>query len=186
MKKAALRIEYSAKRKSLQPAVKEEMTERMKVHLMDFLKNKNIQCAMSFVPMQQQSEIDTSILEDAIRQLFPKVKIVYPKVNGDEMIAVLPEDITTFTRSKIGVREHLHFIPISPEAIDIILVPLLAIDAQGYRVGYGKGFYDRFLLQSQAMTIGLSFFEPIPAISDIHTSDIPVQYCLYPDGIIEF
>ena len=76
---------------------------------------------------------------------------------------------------------------LNPTDIDIIFIPLLAVDTQGHRVGYGKGFYDRFLKQCapQARFVGLSFFEAENKIpSDSH--DIALDYCVTPKNTYTF
>ena len=69
---------------------------------------------------------------------------------------------------------------------DLVIVPLLAFDKKGYRVGYGKGFYDRFLQNSKTLKIGLSFFAPTEEIIDVHLNDVRLDKCITPAGIIEF
>ena len=72
--------------------------------------------------------------------------------------------------------------------IEVVFVPLLAYDQNGNRVGYGKGFYDKFLSKCNPETIkiGLSFFEPEETIEDISVTDIKLDFCITPNGIISF
>ncbi|WP_238784292.1 5-formyltetrahydrofolate cyclo-ligase [Blattabacterium cuenoti] len=65
-----------------------------------------------------------------------------------------------------------HIIP--PHLIEVIFIPLLIFDFKGYRIGYGKGFYDRFLMlcKKNVIKIGLSFFSPIKRIEPIHKNDL--------------
>ena len=69
----------------------------------------------------------------------------------------------------------------------MIFVPLLAYDRIGNRVGYGKGYYDRFLAKCEAKTIfiGLSFFTPEAVITPEET-DIPLNFCVTPNNIYTF
>jgi 5-formyltetrahydrofolate cyclo-ligase len=66
--------------------------------------------------------------------------------------------------------------------IDLVFIPLLACDLQGNRVGYGKGFYDRFLSKCRydVKKIGLSFFDPVDKIEDVNVFDIPLDECITP------
>ena len=69
------------------------------------------------------------------------------------------------------------------------MLPLLAFDKKGYRVGYGKGFYDRFLLnlKEDALKVGLSLFEvEDDLISDINSYDIPMDICVTPEILYTF
>ena len=70
----------------------------------------------------------------------------------------------------------------------MVFVPLLAFDKKGHRVGYGKGFYDKFLSECKpdAIKIGLSFFEPEELITDVFESDVKLDYCVTPNSIHAF
>jgi 5-formyltetrahydrofolate cyclo-ligase len=68
----------------------------------------------------------------------------------------------------------------------MVLVPLLAFDRQGFRVGYGKGFYDRFLQNLSTLKIGLSFFDADEDIDDVHAYDIQLDQCITPNKIVTF
>ena len=77
-------------------------------------------------------------------------------------------------------------IEITPEKLDVIFIPLLGFDKQGNRVGYGKGYYDRFLHQCkpEALKIGLSFFEAeTTLIQDTTEHDVPLDVCVTPTQV---
>ena len=71
---------------------------------------------------------------------------------------------------------------IDPQMIDLMIIPLLAFDQQGNRVGYGKGFYDRYLTKCKkdVIKIGISYFEPVMAISDCNEQDQKLTMCISP------
>ena len=70
----------------------------------------------------------------------------------------------------------------------MVIVPLLAYDKEGHRVGYGKGYYDKFLekCNPHTMTVGLSFFDPVKEITDIEPFDVPLNYCITPKKLWVF
>ena len=74
------------------------------------------------------------------------------------------------------------------ENLDLIFIPLLAYDLEGHRVGYGKGYYDRFLklTNKSSLKIGLSFFDPINKIQDIDDNDVKLDYCITPTQVHKF
>ena len=83
--------------------------------------------------------------------------------------------------------------PIDPiwkknDNIDIVITPLLAFDPKGYRVGYGKGFYDRFFasLHKDVKKIGISLFKPCKGIENITEYDIPLTHCVTPNKTYTF
>jgi 5-formyltetrahydrofolate cyclo-ligase len=69
--------------------------------------------------------------------------------------------------------------------IDLVIIPLLAFDASGNRVGYGKGFYDRFLqdCRPDTLKIGVCLDEPVQRIDDVEAHDIPLDLCISPIGM---
>jgi 5-formyltetrahydrofolate cyclo-ligase len=71
---------------------------------------------------------------------------------------------------------------VNPEILDAIIVPMLMSDKQGYRVGYGMGFYDNFLkrCRTDCKRIGVNYFAPVEKISDIDSHDEPLHFCVYP------
>ena len=77
---------------------------------------------------------------------------------------------------------------IDEKEIDLVLVPLLCFDKKGFRVGYGKGFYDRFLskCRSDVLKIGLSYFKPVEKIEDVRDFDVALDYCITPKGVWHF
>ena len=72
--------------------------------------------------------------------------------------------------------------------IDVVFVPLLAYDKLGNRVGYGKGFYDKFLSECKpgVVKIGLSFFEPEELIEDLFETDVKLDFCVTSERVICF
>ena len=69
--------------------------------------------------------------------------------------------------------------------IDLVLTPGVCFDRGGHRVGYGKGFYDRFLAacRPDCLKIGLSYFEPVDTIDDVHDGDVKLDFILSADEV---
>lgn len=72
--------------------------------------------------------------------------------------------------------------------IDIAFIPLLAFDTEGNRIGYGKGYYDRFLAKCRKdiITIGLSYFPPLDKVDDIEFFDKKIDFCITPESVYAF
>ena len=104
------------------------------------------------------------------------------------MEGVLIDEETIYTTNELGITEPKTGAVVLPEQIDMVLVPLLVFDLSGYRVGYGKGYYDRFLekCREDCLLVGLSYFEPIENISDTHEFDIPLTLGITPTSVYEF
>lgn len=140
-----------------------------------------------FLPIVQQKEPDTFLIIDWLQAQHPEIEIVVPKA---DFKSSLMSHYTYKERADL-LNNHYH-IPEPQHAApfvgvpDLVVVPLLAFDNNGYRVGYGKGFYDRFLAELDTERIGLSFFEAVEEINDVHLNDIRLDKCITPKGIIDF
>ena len=139
-----------------------------------------------FLSIQEQREINT---EHILNILFAKDKeIVIAKSDFEnhEMIHFLLTENTRIKKNKYNIPEPVDGIEVPHNKIDVVFIPLLAYDRKGNRVGYGKGFYDRFLEKTNTIKIGLSFFEPEEKFSDMLPSDIALNYCITPNTIHSF
>ena len=102
-----------------------------------------------------------------------------------EIVQIFPE--TKFQKNKWQIPE-----PEGPAleniTFDFVIVPLLYCDKKGNRIGYGKGFYDRFFseLHSETQKIGVNFFSPIEEIDDVFENDIPLDYLVTPMEVLSF
>ena len=97
-------------------------------------------------------------------------------------------DNTVIKKNNYNIPEPVDGIEILDDKVEVVFIPLLAFDALGNRVGYGKGFYDRFLAKCKPETIkiGLSFFEASAKITDVYESDVRLDYCVTPERVYEF
>lgn len=141
-----------------------------------------------FLTMKNKKEIDTSKLID---RLWNKNKRLSASVSNFKNNTLENYRYTTNTQIETnswGIPEPVNAELITEKEIDIVFIPLLAFDKQGYRVGYGKGFYDRFLANCKpdVIKVGISFFEAENIIEDVHEADIKLDYCVTPIKIYEF
>lgn len=140
-----------------------------------------------FLTIKKQKEINTDYLLQILHGKDKNIVASKSDFHTNEMIHYLLQDNTPLSLSAYGIPEPTNGIRLSPEVIDIVFVPLLAFDKKGHRIGYGKGFYDRFLAQCTPDTIfiGLSFFEAEESIAHEPT-DIPLHYCITPERTYTF
>lgn len=142
-----------------------------------------------FLPIEGKKEPDPEPLIRYLEFSNPGVRIIVPKVmNLETMVHVLVNDHTEYVQNEMGILEPVEGELIDPIDLDLVFVPLLAFDEKGNRVGYGKGYYDRFLAvcRPDVIKIGLSFFPPVGNIDDLNNWDIPLTYCITPERIYEF
>lgn len=143
-----------------------------------------------FLPITEKKEVDTYALVDWARITWPDLQWVLSKSDFSSglMLHYLWEPDTLLVSNKYGIPEPENGTLIPPAMLDLIFVPLLAFDRKGHRVGYGKGMYDRFLQECRpdAITIGLSLFDPVDSITDTDTLDVPLDMVITPGLIYQF
>lgn len=142
-----------------------------------------------FLPIASKKEPDTWQIIDRLQKDFNHIRISIPKMTGENTLA------NFFFESRRQIKNNSWGIPepqfgeiTLPEEIDLVMVPLLAFDQKGNRVGYGKGYYDILLKQCRpdCKKIGLSFFDPIDEISDINAYDVKLSQCITPKKLYTF
>ncbi len=147
-----------------------------------------------FLPLAKKNEPDTWPIIQRVWAGQPAPRLAAPVVqpDGSTLKHYLLAPDTPLHPSRWGIPEPLAdpATEVAPAQLDAVLVPLLACDRQGQRVGYGGGFYDRFLAQCRPGTrfIGLTILddEPVAALADVLPTDVPLHACLTPDGVWNF
>lgn len=190
MDKATLRKSYLDRRKAFSRGQYWHLNELL-VEQVAKVNWEQFRLVHLFMPISKNMEIDTFSVLEYFKLHEPALQIVIPRTNFEklEMENVLFDPVYTILgRNKYDIPEPIHGKIISPAQLDAVILPLLAFDLKGNRVGYGKGFYDRFLQQCRPdiKKIGLSFFEPVDEISDVNEFDIPMDACITPGRIYEF
>lgn len=186
MTKAELRKLAIIQRKRLSDEQIEAYSRQLLGHftLLDFSAIKTIHV---FLPIAEKKEPDTFLFIDWMATHHPEIRIIVPKADFDT--ALMHNYVY---RGKEGLIRNLYNI-LEPEKgelhtgdVDLVLVPMLGFDLRGYRVGYGKGFYDRFLQGIETLKVGLSFFDPVERIANVNAHDIPLDLCITPNRVVTF
>lgn len=145
---------------------------------------------MSFYCIEEKKEVNSFILTDYLLFRNPSMQVSYPRMNveNNTMDAVIAPADSGFAENEFGITEPIGNEIIPADEIDLVLVPLLAIDKKGHRVGYGKGYYDRFLkdCKTDCIKVGVSYFQPIDNIDDAAEFDVPLDFCITPERIYVF
>ena len=141
-----------------------------------------------FLPITEQKEIDTEFILHLLSGKDKEIVISKSDFATREMTHFLLTDNTRIQKNEYKIPEPVDGIEVPNTKIDVVFVPLLAFDKKGNRVGYGRGFYDKFLshCKPETIKIGLSFFESEELISDVFESDVLLNYCVSPNGVYEF
>lgn len=189
MTKAELRIIYKEKRKQISWKDRERWTDLVLINFQK-LDLPFINCVHTYLAIENQNEVETQNITRYLKFKNPGIKIVVPKINlnAGEMQHYIFNDDVEMTPNSFGIIEPVKGEKVNAGEIDLVLTPLLAFDKKGYRVGYGKGFYDKFFQQcdSNVIRIGLGFFDAEELIEDINIYDIPLHYCITPNLVYTF
>ncbi|RNL88760.1 5-formyltetrahydrofolate cyclo-ligase [Sinomicrobium pectinilyticum] len=187
MDKKELRIKYKGLRRQVTDAAAEEKSLGIANKILSLPIWKGTYYHI-FLPIEKHREIDTSFILSILQG--KDKEIVIPKSNFEDgsMIHYLLTDNTVMKKNVYDIPEPVDGLEVPPAKIDVVFVPLLAFDAKGHRVGYGKGFYDRFLslCRKDTIKVGLSFFEAEEYITEVLESDIRLDYCVTPENIYAF
>ncbi|WP_407521669.1 5-formyltetrahydrofolate cyclo-ligase [Lacibacter sp. MH-610] len=144
----------------------------------------------TYLAMEAKKEFATDAILHYMEFQHPGVQFVIPRVNAEtnELDNILHTEDLLFTTNSWGIAEPVDGTVVDAKEIDLVLVPLLAFDTAGNRVGYGKGYYDKLLAQCRrdVLKVGFSYFEPLDKIADSASFDIPLSYCVTPHRIYEF
>jgi len=174
--KAQLRKKLVQKRAEFSKKEYTQKNELIRKHVSECREIKNAKIVHCFISMNDRFEVDTFGI---ITELLQKDKnIVVPVMNGDDLNHSILHSLDNLEKKSWGVYEPAVIINADTSKIDVILVPLLAVDESGNRLGYGKGYYDRFLNESKSIKLGLVFEEFI--LDEVPTEKHDVKL----DGII--
>jgi 5-formyltetrahydrofolate cyclo-ligase len=141
-----------------------------------------------FLPIEEQKEVNTEYILHLLSGKDKEIVVSKSDFETRGMSHFLLTDNTKIKKNEYNIPEPVNGLPVPSETIDVVFVPLLAFDILGNRVGYGKGFYDKFLAECKPETIkiGLSFFESEDQIEDVFESDVKLDYCVTPEKIYNF
>lgn len=150
----------------------------------------SVNMLMGYMADISRNEPDPANIIRWVRFMSPAMLEVMPRIrtSDNNMDAVIFEEGQSLSRNAFGIAEPSGGELADPKEIDLIFIPMLAFDQQGYRVGYGKGYYDRFLSRCRrdCLKVGLSFFEPIEKITDVHPGDVRLDLCITPEQVYQW
>jgi 5-formyltetrahydrofolate cyclo-ligase len=186
MNKSELRRKSTELRNALSAAELHDLS----LKLLDNFKKLDLSAIKSihiFLPIKEKQEPDTFLIIEWLRATYPQVKIIVPKADFKSLSMThhLLTDHQDLQKNIFNILEPQTAM-LHTGDIDLVLVPLLAFDLHGYRVGYGKGFYDRFLKEIDTIKLGVSLFEPVNEITDADAHDVPLDSCITPYGRFDF
>lgn len=187
MNKVELKKQFLELRAVMSPAEAEALSVRISERFFEEVDLGDVRNFNTYINIPKFNEMDTSLIYTRVWREFPAITVSVPRVDhatGEmDIIAFTPE--TELTPGRWGIPQPAAGEAIEPKSIDLVIVPLLCFDRRLHRVGYGKGFYDRFLKQCRpdCGKVGLSYFPPVAEIGDVHAGDVALDMCITPDGV---
>lgn len=178
MTKKELRVKYKALRKSLPKEMRRSYDSLLCAQIIQVLEKRNH--VGIFLPIDKHQEID-------LRPLLQNTEIHWyapvTDIDANEMKFCMINQTTSLNENKWGILEPEVHRYVEPEKLDALIIPSLIFDQKGFRVGYGKGFYDLYIKKCRlnCLKIGVNYFEPIDEIYDIEHFDEALNICITPE-----
>lgn len=176
MDKKALRAEIRAKKRAMTAQEIEEKSAALAKAFYETAEYKNAKTIYGYLPYNQ--EVRTAQM--LAHALADGKQVAVPKVYGDEMKFILLSDLSQVAKGYAGIPEPVADGPVAADPTALVLMPGLAFDPEGHRLGYGGGFYDKFLAaEPDHPTLALCYdFQMLPHL-DTESYDIPVDRVLW-------
>ena len=176
MDKSALRRQIREKKRAMSLEEIEARSARLGELFAKTDAYRNAKTIYGYMPYNQEVRT-VPILEQAIRD---GKKVAVPKVYGDIMRFIYLEDLTQVAKSDMGIPEPVADEPVANDETALVLMPGLAFDEQGHRIGYGGGFYDKFLnAEPDHPTVALCYDFQMFDHLDTEEFDIPVDKVIW-------
>lgn len=187
MNKQVLRKKYLEKRKSFTQNEIDFFSEKINNQILNEidLNNKFISI---FMPIERHNEVNTRIILNSLSTFKTTIGLPYSSLDKNVMYHKQYSQDTILKVNKWNIPEPQNGKELIPSDFDIVFIPLLICDGSGNRVGYGKGYYDRFLAECKddCLFIGLNYFSPISEEIAIEDTDIALTHLVTPEKNFKF
>ncbi|HEV8515144.1 MAG TPA: 5-formyltetrahydrofolate cyclo-ligase [Cyclobacteriaceae bacterium] len=189
MTKQEIRNQYLELRKALIDTEYNQLNQNLSNIFLSTIDLSAVKTLHIFLPIISKKEPNTWLIIDRLKKELSNIQISVPKMKDDNtLINFYFEGPDQIKNNKWNIPEPQSGEITPTDKIDLVIVPLLAFDLTGNRVGYGKGFYDRFLKECRmdCKKVGLSLFDPVEMISDINVNDVRLTHCITPERTYTF
>ncbi|HEX5797471.1 MAG TPA: 5-formyltetrahydrofolate cyclo-ligase [Candidatus Saccharimonadales bacterium] len=152
--KRALRASLLSRKMRLGKDEVDKMSEAAIKKLIGFLDWAKVRNIHIYIPITANNELNTWPFIKHLRDNFPNVMIYLPKLDGFAKL----DSYAEVRENRLGIPEPITKTLTSGVQFDVIIIPTIGFDRRGYRLGYGAGYYDRFLAKHRSKNvIGLSY-----------------------------
>ena len=176
MDKKALRKQIREQKRAMTPAQIEAASKRLGEKFFASPLYQAAKTIYGYLPYNQEVRT-VPMLERALQD---GKRVAVPKVYGDEMKFIYLEDLSAVAEGYAGIPEPVADEPVAEDQSALVLMPGLAFDPEGHRIGYGGGFYDKFLAaEPNHPTLALCYeFQMLPKL-ETEAFDMPVDCVLW-------
>ena len=176
MDKRELRRMIREQKRAMSPEQIAEKSRRLGALFANSELYRSASAIYGYLPYNQEVRT-VPMLEQALRD---GKRVAVPKVYGDEMRFIWMTDLSQVEKGYSGIPEPVADEPVADDETALVLMPGLAFDPQGHRIGYGGGFYDKFLAQEpHHPTVALCYEFQMLERLDTEEFDIPVDLVLW-------
>jgi 5-formyltetrahydrofolate cyclo-ligase len=188
MTKDQVRKIYLQKRIGLSEAEFRQLNQKLADTFFSSIDLSSVKVLHTFLPIEKQKEVNTWLIIERLKKDFKNIRVAVPRINNQTSMLdnFYFEGMDQLEKNTWGILEPKQGIPVPTEQLSIVLVPLLGFDKFGNRVGYGRGFYDKFLATCPPTCekIGLSLFPALNAIEGMGPNDLPMSKVITPQGCV--
>ena len=176
MNKTELRKSIRARKRAMTEAEIREKSQELGRLFLQSEEYRNARSIYGYLPYNQEVRT-VAMLEQALRD---GKRVAVPKCYGDEMRFIWMEDLSLVEKGYAGIPEPIADGPIADDETALVLMPGMAFDREGHRIGYGGGFYDKFLAREENHPkVALCYdFQMVPHL-ETEEYDIPVDKVIW-------
>ncbi len=176
MDKIALRKEIREKKRGMTLSQIENASQDLARQFLDTKYYREAETIYGYLPYNQEVRTEPILLQ----ALKDSKKVAVPKVYGQTMRFIYLKDLSGIEKGYAGIPEPVADDPVAQDEKALVLMPGLAFDKEGHRIGYGGGFYDRFLSdEPNHPTVALCYdFQMLPKL-ETEEFDVPVDLVLW-------
>ncbi|XOV92472.1 MAG: 5-formyltetrahydrofolate cyclo-ligase [Bacteroidota bacterium] len=179
--KNILRKQILPARKILSRTVWEERNKLLYHKVFSFLEKNPVNIVHVFLPIERNKEVNTWPIIKSLMDQNKKIVVSSTDLKNETMNHFYYNSQLKFKLNRLKIPEPVNAVKADIKSIDMILMPLLAADKVGNRIGYGKGYYDRLLKDLPEMNkVGLSLGPLFDAFNFAESHDIRLDYCITP------
>lgn len=176
MNKTELRKSIRTRKRAMTEAEIREKSQELGRLFLQSEEYRNARSIYGYLPYNQEVRT-VAMLEQALRD---GKRVAVPKCYGDEMRFIWMEDLSLVEKGYAGIPEPIADGPIADDETALVLMPGMAFDREGHRIGYGGGFYDKFLAREENHPkVALCYdFQMVPHL-ETEEYDIPVDKVIW-------